>query len=168
MQLVLIRHAIAEDRETFASTGRPDTLRPLTKQGRWKMERVAKGLRRAVRSIDLLASSPLLRATETAAIVSAAYHGVDVSSVPAFAPDALPEPALEWLRRHRSFGTVAVVGHEPSLGAFATWLLTGLRESRTPLRKGGACAIQFVGAPREGEGQLLWMLPPALLRRVGE
>jgi phosphohistidine phosphatase len=168
MELVLIRHGIAEDREAFATAKRDDALRALTKQGRWKMERVAKGLRRAVRSIDLLASSPLVRATETAAIVSAAYGGLKVSGAPAFAPDSPIDAALEWIRRHGSAPTMAVVGHEPSLSTLATWLLTGSRESRLMLRKGGACAIEFTAPPRAGEGQLLWLLTPAQLRRLGD
>jgi len=168
MELVLIRHGVAEDREAFAAGKRDDALRPLTKQGRWKMERVAKGLRRTVRSIDLLASSPLVRAMETAAIVSAGYGGLKVSTAPAFAPDGSMDACLEWLRRHGSVRTLAVVGHEPSLGALATWLLTGTRESRIPLRKGGVCGIEFTAPPRAGEGQLLWLLTPAQLRRLGE
>jgi phosphohistidine phosphatase SixA len=55
MQLILIRHGIAEDR----AAGEDDALRALTKEGREKMTRVARGLRCAVDSIDLLASSAL-------------------------------------------------------------------------------------------------------------
>jgi phosphohistidine phosphatase len=167
MLFVLIRHGIAEDRESFAASGQSDSLRPLTKHGRWKMERVALGLRRAVRSIDVLATSPLVRAAQTAAIVAEAYH-VDPTTTAAFAPDAPLDAALEWLRRERSAAVVAAVGHEPHLGALATWLLTGLTESRIPLRKGGACAVEFSGAPRAGTGKLSWELTPALLRRLGE
>jgi phosphohistidine phosphatase len=168
MQLVLIRHAIAEDREAFAAGGEDDALRPLTKQGRWKMEGVARGLRQAIRSIDLLATSPLVRATQTAAIVAGVYHDIEVVTVPAFAPDAPLNSGLDWLRRQRSAEAVAVVGHEPHLGTFATWLLTDLAESRIPLRKGGACAIEFSGLPRASTGKLVWTLTPALLRRLGE
>jgi phosphohistidine phosphatase len=168
MLLVLVRHGIAEEREQWAKTGRPDSQRPLTKQGRWKMERVAKGLKRCVTSVDLLCSSPLIRAAETAAIISAAYHGIPVSDVPSFAPDSAVDSQLEWLRRHRAADTVVVVGHEPVLGVFATWLLSGVKQSRLVFRKGGVAAIEFSGAPRAGDGQLLWAMPPNLLRRIGD
>ncbi len=119
------------------------------------MERAAKGLRRLEPAIDVLASSPLLRATQTAAIVSAAYDDLPVTTATAFEPDASLEAGLDWLARQPARATVAVVGHEPHLGTFATWLLTGIHESRTPLRKGGACAIEFSGRPHRGEGQLI-------------
>lgn len=166
-QLILIRHAIAEDRDAAAAAGRDDTLRGLTKRGRARMARGAAGLRSLVPSINVLASSPLRRATETAAIVSAEYDGLAVTTVLALAPDAPLGEALEWLRRLRSAVTVAVVGHEPYLGTFATWLLTGVEESRTPLGKGGACAVEFDGRPRAGEGRLEWLAPPGVLRRLG-
>ena len=38
MQLLLIRHAIAEEQEDFAKTGKDDRLRPLTDEGRKKLE----------------------------------------------------------------------------------------------------------------------------------
>jgi phosphohistidine phosphatase len=130
------------------------------------MERAAEGLRRLEPSLDILASSPLLRATQTAAIVSAAYDDLPAATASAFAPEASLEAGLDWLRRQPARATVAVVGHEPHLGTFATWLLTGIDESRVPLRKGGACAIEFAARPRQGEGQLLWLLPPDVLRRL--
>lgn len=166
MQLVLIRHAIAEDRRSAQREGRDDAVRPLTREGRARMKRCAEGLHRCVPSLDLLASSPLLRAAETAAIVARAYGGLEMTTVLAFAPDAPLEAGLEWLRHQRSTSTLAVVGHEPHLGTFATWLLTGVDESHLPFRKGGACAIAFTGRPRPGAGELRWSLPPAVLRRL--
>src|SRR6478672_122417 len=58
MKLLLIRHAIAEEREDFARTGKDDRLRPLTDEGRKKMKQGARGLRRCVPAFDLLAPSP--------------------------------------------------------------------------------------------------------------
>ena len=46
MKLLLIRHAIAEEREDFARTGKDDRLRPLTDEGRKKMKQAARGLRK--------------------------------------------------------------------------------------------------------------------------
>jgi len=66
MQLLLIRHAIAEDRFEFARTGQSDYYRPLTERGRARMARGATGLRTLVPDIDVLATSPLTRAVQTA------------------------------------------------------------------------------------------------------
>src|SRR5690349_23208472 len=70
MNLLVIRHAIAEDKENFAATGRSDDQRPLTDAGRTKMRRGTQGLRTLIGKVAMLASSPLVRARETAEIRS--------------------------------------------------------------------------------------------------
>jgi phosphohistidine phosphatase len=165
MQLLVIRHAIAETREQFASTGQDDSLRPLTKEGRKRMALVAKGLRRVVGEIDLLATSPLVRAAETAAIVAREYDDLTPVPVDALAPESKPTAFVSWLRQQDG-EVVAVVGHEPHLGTLVTWLLTGIAEPRVPLRKGGACLLDFAGRPARSGATLRWSLTPSLLRRI--
>lgn len=162
MQLLIIRHAIAEDRDEFAKTGKPDDLRPLTKEGRRKMRANAKGLHRLVKSIDLLATSPLVRAAETAAIVSLAFDDIPVVTAGALEPDAELDDVVVWLNDQQA-SVVAIVGHEPSLGTLATWLITGVAERRVPLEKGGACLLDFDGPAARGKGMLVWSALPKLL-----
>jgi phosphohistidine phosphatase len=164
--LLVIRHAIAEDKDAFARTGRPDSERPLTKRGRKEMAKVAKGLRREVESLDVLAASPLVRAAQTAAIVAAAFDDVSVATVPALAPDAAPRAFASWLAAQGRARIVAVVGHEPHLGALVTWLLSGLRTSRVEIDKGGACLLEIAGRPGPRCATLLWSLPPSVLARL--
>lgn len=168
MQLLLIRHGPAGDRETFAETGRDDAERPLTAPGTRKMRRIAKGLRRAIGAIDVIGSSPLVRAARTAAIVAREYGLSDVAEVDALAPGASVEKLAVWLRRQKETPVVAIVGHEPDLGALATWLLSGGTESRVPLGKGGACLLEIEGRVKAGSAVLRWALTPALLRRLGK
>ena len=75
MQLLVIRHGLAGQREDWERKGRSDALRPLTPGGRKRMRRVAAGLVRLVEKLDLLASSPLVRARQTAEIVKDAFGG---------------------------------------------------------------------------------------------
>jgi len=166
MQLLVIRHGDAVGREAFAETGEDDALRPLTADGARKMERNARALRRAVDTLDVLAASPLLRAAQTARIVAAAYDDVEITTVPALAPDSPLDDFVAWLRQRREAEVVAAVGHEPHLGTLVTWLVAGVEESRTPLRKGGACLLEFDGRPRPGGARLHWALTPALLRLI--
>ena len=65
-QLLVIRHGIAGDADEFAATGRSDDERPLTEKGSREMKHVGAGLRALVKKIDLLTTSPLVRARETA------------------------------------------------------------------------------------------------------
>jgi phosphohistidine phosphatase len=164
MQLLVIRHAIAQTREEFA--GDDDALRPLTTEGRRVMRRGAKGLRRIVRQLDVLGSSPLLRAMQTADVVAEEFAGVDITTVTALVPESPPASFVTWLRKQRGAETVAIVGHEPHLGSLITWLLTGIDEPRVPLKKSGACLLDFQRLPRTGGATLQWALTPALLRDV--
>lgn len=167
MQLLVIRHAIAEDRDEFEASARADSERPLTKHGKRQMKRVAKGLRRMAKSIDVLGASPLVRAQQTAAIVADSYGAMGVVTVPALAPGSAPEDFADWLGRQRIAEVVGAVGHDPHLGMLVTWLLAGRAEPRVAIEKGGACLVDVEGAPRAGCGTLLWSLTPAMLVRLG-
>src|SRR5690242_16225145 len=159
MNLLVIRHAIAEDKEGFAATGRNDDLRPLTDEGRSKMRRGAEGLRIAVGKIAHLASSPLVRARETAEIVAPALGAGRVEIVDALRPDRSYDELLEWLHGISSPNddddhTVGIVGHEPHLSGLVTWLMTGGDESRIELKKGAACLLHFDREPAEAQAML--------------
>lgn len=172
MQLLVIRHGIAEDRDAFARTGQDDSLRPLTKAGKREMVLVAKGLNVAAPEIAALASSKLVRAQQTAAIIAEEYGIDDIAELDALAPDARPNALLKWLRELDDSGDVrgpvAVAGHEPHLGTLVTWLLAGQTESRVVLKKGGACRLDFASRPAAGGAELRWLMTPVLLRRLGD
>jgi phosphohistidine phosphatase len=165
LQLLVIRHAIAEDIDEFAKTGLPDTERPLTKRGVVMMKRVAKGLRREVKSIDVLAASPLVRAAHTAAIVSKEYDDIDVETVPALAKRA-PDQLAKWLRTQRDADVVAVVGHAPYLDILVTWLTSGLASPRIEIDKGGACLLDIERTPGARSATLRWALTPEILEKL--
>jgi phosphohistidine phosphatase len=172
MNLLVIRHAIAEEKEAFAKTGRSDDLRPLTEAGRNKMRRGAQGLRAVVGRAALLASSPLVRARETAEIVAPTLGIARVEIVDALRPDRTYDEMVRWLRSRDlpnddDDRVAAVVGHEPHLSGLVTWLMTGSDDSRLELKKGGACLLHFDGEPGKGEGTLRWLLTPSHLRDLG-
>ena len=72
------------------------------------------------------------------------------------------------LRECKHGSTVALVGHEPQLGLFVSWMLTGLQESFVQMKKGGACLLELKEQVWPGRGRLLWSLAPAQLRALGE
>lgn len=167
MNLLIIRHAIAAEREDFAATGAPDSERPLTPFGRRRMKSNARGLRRAAPEIQALATSPFLRAAETARIVAAEYKLSAVQELPTLTPERAPRELSIWLRQQEPDATVAIVGHEPHLGLVATWFLSGGEASRIALKKGGACLLEFDGKVAAGGARLHWLLTPAHLRALG-
>jgi phosphohistidine phosphatase len=165
MDLLIIRHGIAEDKDTFAATGKTDDLRPLTAEGRTKMTHSAEGLREVAPTISLLATSPLVRARETADIIGRVY-GIEVRETEVLRPTASFDEFLGWLKGRSEQPVVAIVGHEPHLSKLATFLMTGEKESRIELKKGGACSLTFDGVPKSGSATLDWLLHPSHLRSL--
>jgi phosphohistidine phosphatase len=167
MQVLIIRHAPAEDREVFALSGQPDQLRPLTNKGKDKMRQNVKGLQRIVSKIDRIAESPLVRAQQTAGLLAAAYSSAIRDNLPALAPDGSMSEVLSYLQKYaQTTQVIALVGHEPDLGELVTWLLSGKANVWMPLKKGAACLIEFPDEVQAGEAELFWMLRPKLLRQL--
>lgn len=167
MYLLVVRHGIAEDRNEWSRAHGDDASRPLTKAGRRKMKDGAKGLRSLVPTLDVLATSPLTRALETAQILAAEWGRPDPVTVPALAPGQRPEALAAWLRTQAGKETVAVVGHDPGLSVAVSWLAAGVERPMLELGKGGACLLRLSERIDAGEALLLWLLRPAHLRELG-
>lgn len=164
---LIIRHAIAEERESFAHTGRPDGERPLTGAGRRRMEAGARGLARVVPEVARVLTSPWTRARETAEIVAGAYDEAPLATSPLLLPGADPQELLAWVFGEAHPGLSALVGHEPHLSEWIGWAATGEPRSLVDMKKGGACLLEFPGEPAPGTAVIRWLLPPKLLRRLG-
>jgi phosphohistidine phosphatase len=165
VKLLVVRHGPAGDREAWAAEGRDDRLRPLTPDGKKEMRQVAKGLSSLCPSIDLIATSLFVRAVQTAEILVKQY-GSESMTLETLAPGNDPANVLHWLRRQRSVGTIAVVGHEPDLSTLVCYLLTGERSSFLSLKKSGACLLELQDPPEAGSAALEWLLMPRGLRRL--
>lgn len=169
MDLLIIRHAAAEDRDAFAATGAPDEDRPLTNRGRRRMRSAARGLATLVPRIDLLATSPWLRARETAEIISRAYR--PRTSAPVVTDRLVPgtdhDALRRWLADESGPRVVALVGHEPHLSHFMGWLLTGSASRELTSFKKGAVAHLWVDPTiPPGSATLTWFLTPRQLRAL--
>jgi len=162
MQLVLIRHARAEERTLF----KRDRTRALTEDGRRRMRKAARGLHAFLPGLTQIATSPLLRARQTAEIVAALYAGIDTVSVPVLSPGAAPRTVLAWLRTQPQDALLALVGHEPDLGRLASWLLAGRPAGFVQFKKGAAALIEFADVPAAGKGTLAWLLTAAQLAEL--
>jgi phosphohistidine phosphatase len=167
VKLIVIRHGPAGDRREWEAKGRDDRLRPLTPEGRKKMQRAAAGLARLVPAIDVLATSPLVRAAESADIVAAEY-GSDIVTLEPLTPEHQPDDVVRWLRDQLPAQTVALVGHEPHLSTLIGYLLTERAFSFIDLKKGGACLLGLTDPPEPGSGILEWLLTGHDLGRLGE
>ncbi len=166
MELILVRHAIAEEREVFAKKNQDDHLRPLTLKGRKKMQKMAMALTDWVGDVDLIVSSPYVRARQTAEILSQIFFETPVVEASELVPQSPSNAFLKWLKLHaREHKKVIAVGHEPQLSCFASFLTAGKSASFMQLKKGGALCLElesFAQAQVES-AQLLWLLPPKFI-----
>ena len=167
MDVLVIRHAIAEDWMSFARTGKSDELRPLTPEGRKKMQRSAAGLRAMVPRIDVLATSPLVRAVQTAEIIAAAYGDLELIQIEELTPAGYSEQLSRWLADQDPDSTIALVGHEPSLSSHVSWLTARSDDAFVEFKKGGTCLLRFYEGVFSGGATLCWMMTPKQLRGLG-
>ena len=165
MTLYVIRHGIAED----AGPGTPDEARRLTPVGRTRMRGVARGMRALGVGIDVLLTSPLVRARETAEIVAEVYGNIALREVPALASGVAPAETVRALRPFARRARVAIVGHEPGLSGIASLLLTGSTEGvRIALKKGAVIALEVETLGPRSDATLRWLLTAKQLRRIGK
>ena len=163
VELYLVRHAISAERGPKYPD---DRLRPLTAAGIKRFKEAVRGLNNIGLQLDVILTSPLKRAEDTAAILAAGLdRRVGVQAAEALAPGAKPVAVIEAIARAaKKHRRIALVGHEPGLGECAMRLL-GAR-GFIELRKGAVCAIDLDSATLAGPGTLRWLLPPRVLRRL--
>jgi phosphohistidine phosphatase len=166
VDVVVVRHAIAMEREEAQSSGVLDRDRPLTAKGHSRMRRAARGLRKCVPEASAIITSPLRRAVETALTLQRRFKGANIVETDALLPEAAPEEIAKLLAEMGAVAPPILVGHEPHLSAWLSWCVTGDATSAFELRKGGAYMLRFEAAPGPKLGQLVWLLTPAVLRRL--
>lgn len=159
-EVILVRHGIAEE----PTASKPDEERSLTAEGHARMKKIARGLEEAFPKAQVIYSSPLLRAVQTALWISKGYRSrIKVKTTEALVPHARPEELVEFLKTITE-RRIVLVGHEPNLSTNLIHF-TGAREMQVDFKKGAAAALQVVD---DGEGILQWFLSPRILRKLGE
>jgi phosphohistidine phosphatase len=161
VKILLIRRAPALARGT---PGVLDAERPLTPSGRASFTVAARGLARIVGRVDVLLTSPLARARETAEIAAAALMDVAPVIEPTLASDRI-HGTVAALAIHPPEATVALVGHEPMLGTLLARMVGSADSERFALKRGGAAFVDLPDGPASA-GQLIWFLPPRVLRAL--
>jgi phosphohistidine phosphatase len=159
--LYLVRHAIAAER---GPAWPDDAKRPLTSKGISRMRDVVRGLRDLDVAIDVILTSPLVRAKQTAEILAEGLRPTPpIAVVAALSPGVPPVQVIEALGTFRKMHRIALVGHEPGMGELAAWLI-GAKQA-LPFKKGGVARIDIGSTPAPGQGELVWMATPKMLRK---
>ena len=159
IELYLIRHGIAANHGTYAK----DSERPLTDEGQEKTRQVAQRLYELGIQFDLIQTSPLIRARQTADILQLAGLGRSLEESSHLAPEGSFEDWVSWLRLWEG-GRLAIVGHEPNLGEWTERLVWGSVHHQLVVKKAAVIGLLLPerGSP-VGNSQLFWLTPPRLL-----
>jgi phosphohistidine phosphatase len=154
-RIYVVRHAIAEDR---SASGR-DADRALTREGRKRMKRAARGLAVLDVRTPLVLTSPLVRARETADLLVEALPEARLEVCELLAPGVDADALAGFIDRRRSADAVILVGHEPDLsGLLAKWLTGSRSGMATRFRKGAVACLLAGMLPPQGRATLEWFM----------
>ena len=163
MELYIVRHGIAIDREDPKSPADPERF--LTEEGIDKTKQVAKRIAGFKIKPDLLISSPYVRAMQTAELFAAAfdYHKQKIRHSDSLLPGTEPSHFFKEIAKEKNSSIVFCFGHAPQLDDLVAAAI-GSKHHVTQLKKAGIAAIELkrLSPP---SGQLLWLATPKLLRK---
>ena len=153
MDLFFLRHGEAD----WPNWKKDDNERPLTKRGKKEMHAVAKFLKHVKVKPDLIVTSPLPRASQTAEIAAEhlrAKYREDRLLAPGFG-----RGELERLLNKYPEERLMIVGHEPDFSE----MIAELTGASLKLSKAGVALVALNRSWRDG--RLLWLLPPKIAQK---
>lgn len=154
MYLYFLRHGEAD----WPNWKKSDDERLLTKRGKKEMHEVAAFLKRLKARPDLILTSPLPRAAQTAEI-AAEHLKVKCCGDKLLAPGFGPSELARLLKKYPE-ESLMVVGHEPDFTETISALIGG---GSLKLAKAGVALVELDRSWRNG--RLLWLVPPKLAKR---
>lgn len=161
MKLYILRHATAVDPDPDEYPD--DSQRPLTWEGHEKMMKIADALHKLDKRIDLILSSPALRARETAEIVRKQLHlkRDRLILLDQLSPQGDPSKLIEEVLLKKNFDRVVLVGHEPDLSRLISLLISGETTLSIAMKKGGICCLNVEQLTAGKCATLEWLINPA-------
>jgi phosphohistidine phosphatase len=166
LDLYVVRHAVAFDYDP--SQWPDDSQRPLTPDGIKRFKRAALGLKELASSVELVLSSPWVRAWQTAEILETETGWPRPVACNALGSGHAPAEVLQALQPFTSYNAIALVGHEPDLHELISYLLTAdTTHAQVEVKKGSVARLAVGEGLRPGSARLHWLLPPKALRALG-
>ena len=160
MNLYILRHASAGVRRTNSTL---DVKRPLDKEGKEQCLLIGSYLNALRVQFDLILSSPLKRALQTASLVGTevAYDS-KIQITEAVSPSGTIPRFQELITSLSAHDNVLVVGHNPNLPQFLGSLICAPRPAGIRMRKGAIARVDCSQRP----GQLISLVDPRMLRQI--
>jgi phosphohistidine phosphatase len=161
MDLYLVRHAIAEERDPVRFPD--DARRPLTEEGIARLRTAARGVTRILPRVEVVLASPHVRAWDTAVVLHEEAGWPAPVECRELEAEREPAGALPVLEREAGRASVALVGHEPFLSRLASLIVCGDEDVMlVDFKKGGIMALEV----EDGRGVLRWKATPKMLRAL--
>lgn len=132
------------------------------------MREAAAGLRALDCLPEIILSSPLPRARQTAEILLETFEkGIELKLTPSLAPSGSREELYREIAPYnKKLKSLMMVGHQPSLGEIAGEIAWGSPDRYIELKKGGACVIDLESVRGIPKGKLVSLLTPSILRKI--
>lgn len=167
MHLYFLRHGRAAASGDWHGD---DGTRPLTEQGRDELREVAKGLHRLNLGLDVILTSPLVRARETAQIVANEF-GLAIVETPLLAPGCDLTQLASLTKDNETARDLMVVGHEPDFSSMIGALVGALGPARVEMKKAACCRVDLPAPAVASDGiaatgTLVWLLQAKHLARI--
>jgi phosphohistidine phosphatase len=164
MELYILRHGKAGKRGAIEL--KDDRKRTLTPKGRREMEEIARWMANAGIEPDWIATSPLVRAQETAEIVVEALDAADrLEEWEELAIGYHPDAIIGQLAAKDEGSEGMIVGHEPLLSQTIGHLISSDGSARAVLAKGGLAKIGDLSFRPAATGELVWLMTPKCIMK---
>lgn len=167
MKIYLLRHGTAQEREEAIGKGLPDAERALLPKGKEKNLEMLNWFKDQGIEFDALMSSPYRRALQTAEQMRPVVKGDLHLAVVELIPSAPVASFGQWLKTlNKNYRSILVVGHEPMLSGFASWLCAGAMSSFIELKKSGCLCLEVESLQdlSARSAELKWTVNPKLLK----
>jgi phosphohistidine phosphatase len=166
MDLFVLRHG--EAGKTIPS-GSSDSKRPLTVAGEKEIVIISKALRKMGVRLDVILTSPLKRARQTADIVAKEFKAQNkLRQVRELAPEGNKSILYQSLTSFKEGTSLLLVGHNPYLSELVSEVVTNDSSVRLDLKKGGIARIRIIAAAPKLKGELRWLLTPRLAKLISK
>jgi phosphohistidine phosphatase len=157
MDLFVLRHGKAGQ----SSEDPDDSKRALTAPGREEIRDIARWMRRERFRFGVIASSPLIRASETAGIVARILDRKDRLVIwDELAPGGDPDTVCYRAAQSGKEAAILIVGHEPDLSGLVGRIISQSGPASLVIAKGGLAKIRNFSFDSQLSGNLQWLLTP--------
>lgn len=173
MDLFILRHGCAGNR---LSDPMKDTKRQLTVSGKKEVVEIAKSLKKLGVNFNVIISSPLTRAFQTAKIIAKEYNLTEqIEQSEELKPNGSKDSLSNKLSKLNIDSVILIVGHEPYLSSMINDIISNnadtdrnynTNHNNIVLKKAGLSRIKITSTVPKLKGELRWLLTPRILKKI--